>query len=273
MTRTVAAPTALKDLDRPRRMRDRVPAQAPIEQVLRARAALRPRTALERLVGLDPVGPDAMPRYRGVLAERAVAVRLAGLPAGWTVFHSLPVGRDGADIDHLVVGPGGVFTVDVKHRRDAAAWVAGHAVLVHGRRRPHVQRAEGVARRVDRIVAGVLPEAPAVRPVVAVVGAKRLVVRAQPRLARVVRAEQLRRFLLAQPPVLGLDEVASLSAVFDDARTWQPTTEAAPELLLAFADLARDIRRSARRRSAWVLGLLALTLTGVATLVLPLLGL
>ncbi|MFD1723073.1 nuclease-related domain-containing protein, partial [Amnibacterium endophyticum] len=170
MTQT-AAPTALRTAEPPHRMRDRVPAQALIEQVLRARAALRPLTGLERLVGVDPLGPDAWPWYSGVLGERVVAGRLAGLPGGWTVLHSLPVGRDGGDIDHLVVGPGGVFTIDTKHHRDASAWVAGHAVLVAGRRRPYVQRAEAQARRVDRIVAGVLPEEPAVRPVVAFVGA------------------------------------------------------------------------------------------------------
>ncbi|MFD1722569.1 hypothetical protein, partial [Amnibacterium endophyticum] len=98
-------------------------------------------------------------------------------------------------------------------------------------------------------------------------------VRAQPRAARVLRAEQLRRYLLAQPAVLAADEVAALVRVLDDARTWQPTSEAGPQLLVAFAGLAGDVRRAARRRSAWVLGLLALTLTGVASLVLPLLGL
>lgn len=271
MTRT-AAPTAPRIAVPPRRMRDRVPAQALIEQVLRARAALRPLTGLERFVGVDPIGPAAMPWYSGVLGERAVAGRLAALPAGWTVFHSLPVGRNGADIDHLVVGPAGVFTIDTKHHRDASVWVAGHAVLVAGRRQPYVQKAEAQARRVDRIVADVLPESPAVRPVIAVVGAQRLAVRAQPRIARVLRAEQVVRYLLAQPVALDPAQVEALVLEFDDVRTWQPTVDAAPELLLAFADLSREIRGAARRRAAWVLGLLGLTGTGAAMLLLPLLG-
>lgn len=265
-----AAPMALRPVSAvPRRMQDRVPAQALLEQVLRARAAERPRTRLERLVGVDPIGPDALSWYAGALGERAVAGRLAGLPAGWRVFHSLPVGRGGADIDHLVVGPGGVFTIDTKHQRDASVWVAGHAVLVAGRRQPYVQKAEAQARRIDRIVGAVLPAAPAVQPVIAVVGAKRLAVRRQPRTARVLRAEQLVRFLGAQPERLSPGEVAALAARFDDVRTWQPTVEAGPELLLAFAGLARDVRRAARIRRTWVSTLLGLTATGSAALLTP----
>lgn len=264
-----AAPTVTQQPSDAARMRDRVPAQALIEQVLHARAALRPRSRFERVVGVDPIGPQALSWYAGALGERQVAGRLAGLPAGWTVFHSLPVGRDGADIDHLVVGPGGVFTVDVKHHDGAPVQVGGGTVLVAGTRRPYVQRAEGQARRVDRIVAGVLSEAPAVRPLVAVVGAKRLVVRAQPRTAQVLRAEHLHRFLRAQPDRLMHDEIAALVERFDDVRSWQPVQEAGPELLLAFNGLSRDVRRAARVRTAWITGLLGLTAVGSAALLLP----
>jgi hypothetical protein len=34
----------------------------------------------------------------------------------WRCRHSIPVGSNGADIDHLVIGPGGVFTLNTKPR-------------------------------------------------------------------------------------------------------------------------------------------------------------
>jgi len=250
-------------------MRDRVPAQALLEQVLLRQAAARPRTRLERLVGRDPVEPEARPWYTGAIGERAVAARLTGLPAGWTVLHSLPVGRNGADIDHLIVGPGGVFTVNTKHHVDASVWVAGRTVLVNGANRPFVQKAEGEARRVDRIVAGVLADPPAVRPVIAVVGAKRVRVRRAPKLVSVVRAEQLPRFLRGQPTRLSVEEVRALVARFEDPATWLPTVEAGPELLIAFSALTREVAGAARARFAWVLGLLALTVAGSSAVVLP----
>ena len=250
-------------------MRDRVPAQALLEQVLLRQAAARPRTRLERLVGRDPVEPEARSWYAGATGERAVASRLTALPVGWTVLHSLPVGRNGADIDHLVVGPGGVFTVNTKHHVDASVWVAGRTVLVNGSSRPIVQKAEAEGRRVDRIVAGVVADPPAVRPIIAVVGAKRMRVRHSPKLVTVIRAEHLRRFLRSQPARLTPAEVGALVARFEDPATWLPTTEAGPELLMAFSSLTREVGAAARIRSAWALGLLALTAAGSSAIVLP----
>lgn len=250
-------------------MRDRVPAQALLEQVLLRQAAVRPRTRLERILGRDPVEAEARSWYTGATGERAVAARLTALPPGWTVFHSLPVGRNGADIDHLVVGPGGVFTVQTKHHTDASVWVAGRTVLVNGSSRPVVQKAEAEARRVDRIVAGALADPPAVRPIVAVVGAKRLRVRHAPKIVTVLRAEHLRRFLRSQPARLDPTEVQALVARFEDPATWLPTREAGPELLMAFSRLAREVDAAARVRTAWAFGVLALTAAGSSAIVLP----
>lgn len=263
---TLAAPTVPASSGT---MRDRVPAQSLLEQVLLRQAAARPRTRLERLVGRDPVEPEARSWYTGATGERAVAARLSALPPGWTVLHSLPVGRNGADIDHLVVGPGGVFTVNTKHHVDASLWVAGRTVLVTGSSRPIVQKAEGEARRVDRIVAAVLADPPAVRPVIAVVGAKRMRVRHAPKVVTVLRAEQLRRFFRSQPERLSPAEVRALVTRFEDPSTWLPTVEATPELLLAFSSLSREVRGAARVRVGWALGLLTSTAAASAAIVLP----
>lgn len=253
----------------PRSMRDRVPGQALIEQVLLAQAAARPLTRLERLVGRDPLEPDARPWYTGALGERSVAARLATLPDGWTVLHSLPVGRGGADVDHLVVGPGGVFTINTKHHVDASVWVAGRTVLVAGQRQPYAARSEAEGRRVDRIVAEVVADAPVVRPLVVVVGAKRLTVKAGPVAVTVLRAEQLRRWLVAQPARLTPAQVQRLVDRFDDPATWQPAVEAGPELLLAFRRVTREMRAAARTRLAWATGLVVLTTGGAAAMVGP----
>lgn len=250
-------------------MRDRVPAQALLERVLLQQAAAHPRTRLERVLGMDPVEPEARSWYACATGERTVAARLATLPPGWSVLHSLPVGRNHADIDHLIVGPGGVFTVTARHHVDASRWVAGRTVIVAGASSPVVQKAEAEARRIDRIVAGVLADPPAVRPVVAVVGAKRVSVRRAPRLATVLRVEHLRRFLRAQPDRLAPAEVAALVAVLEDPGTWLPSVEAGPELLLAFAQLTRDVRTAARIRLAWAIGLLGATAAGSSAIVLP----
>ena len=232
-------------------MRDRVPAQALIEQVLLRQAAERPPTRLDRLVGRDPLAAQARPWFAGAVGERAVAAVLATLPAGWTTLHSLPVGRRGADIDHLVVGPAGVFTISTTGHPAAAVRVAGRTVLVAGARQPSVPKAEAEARRVDRIVAAVMPDAPAVRPVVAVVGARRLTVKRGPEPVAVLEAARLRRFLLSQPVRITPAQADALVAVLDEPRSWRPAAAAGPELLLAYRVLGRRIAAAERIRRTW----------------------
>ena len=54
---------------------------------------------------------------RGAEGEEATANALAGLPSGtWTVFHDMKwPGRRYANVDHVVVGPPGVFVIDSKN--------------------------------------------------------------------------------------------------------------------------------------------------------------
>jgi hypothetical protein len=69
---------------------------------------------------------------RGAAGERATAVLLARLaPRRWTVLHDLAVPGSRANIDHLVIGPTGLWVVDTKTLRGhievrwGRAWVGG----------------------------------------------------------------------------------------------------------------------------------------------------
>ncbi|MCA2190618.1 nuclease-related domain-containing protein [Nonomuraea cavernae] len=65
---------------------------------------------------------------KGAAGERATARRLRKLElAGYTVLHDLAVPRSNANIDHLVIGPTGVFVIDSKkwHRRTTVRAAAG----------------------------------------------------------------------------------------------------------------------------------------------------
>ena len=52
---------------------------------------------------------------RGLLGEQAVAEELQRLPAAYRVFHDVP-GNGKWNIDHVVVGPSGVFAIETKYR-------------------------------------------------------------------------------------------------------------------------------------------------------------
>src|SRR5919198_1966485 len=62
--------------------------------------------------------PEAVAWRRGAVGERRTARLLAALERqGWAVLHDLAVPRSQANIDHLVIGPGGVFVIDSKQYR------------------------------------------------------------------------------------------------------------------------------------------------------------
>jgi|CXWK01.1.fsa_nt_gi hypothetical protein len=54
----------------------------------------------------------------GAQGEETVGRALDRLPDGLHVLHSVPVGQRGSDIDHVVIGPPGVFTINTKHHPD-----------------------------------------------------------------------------------------------------------------------------------------------------------
>ena len=77
------------------------------------REAAPVRTLLARALG---VHTEERAWRVGERGERVVGEELEKLASkGWTVVHDVPVGERGANIDHVVVGPGGVFTVNSKY--------------------------------------------------------------------------------------------------------------------------------------------------------------
>jgi len=62
--------------------------------------------------------PDAVAWRRGAAGERRTARLLDPLARhGWAVLHDLAIPGSQANLDHLVIGPGGVFVIDSKQYR------------------------------------------------------------------------------------------------------------------------------------------------------------
>ena len=68
--------------------------------------------------------------FVGARGEERVANLLAALPGSYHVFHDFVA--DGSPVDHVVVGPTGVFAVETKNWRGEVTLEEGH-VLVDGR--------------------------------------------------------------------------------------------------------------------------------------------
>jgi Nuclease-related domain len=154
--------------------------------------------------------PDTVAWRRGAAGERRTARLLAPLERrGWAVLHDLAIAGTQANIDHLVIGPGGVVVIDSKQYRgrlqvdrDGMVW-HGRRLLVSALRTTlwEADRADEILGIADLQVAAI----------VAVHGASvpRGALRAEG--VTVVPARRLPDLLGALPPVLGPERVAWLA--------------------------------------------------------------
>jgi accessory gene regulator protein AgrB len=69
---------------------------------------------------------------KGALGEALVSDVLDALPDGYYVFHDSTHASFGGNIDHLVVGPQGVFNIDTKNWTGTVSLGAGNALLLNG---------------------------------------------------------------------------------------------------------------------------------------------
>jgi Nuclease-related domain len=158
--------------------------------------------------------PDAVAWQRGAAGERRTARLLDPLARqGWAVLHDLAIPGSQANLDHLVIGPGGVFVIDSKQYRGRLQ-LDPSGRLWHGRHllAPTLRAVDFEADQAARV----LPDpGVAVVPIVAVHGAQvpwgKVVTDGVP----VVAARRLPSMFRALPPVLGSERVAWLA---DQAR-------------------------------------------------------
>ena len=139
------------------------------------------------------------------------------------VLHAVRVGDRGADIDHVVIGPGGVFTINTKHHPRASVWVGGDTVMVNGHREPYVRKSRYEARRASRLLAEHVGFPVPVTGLVAVVGARGgFTVKAQPAdgAVAVVHGRGVARFLRSRPTCLDLRQIDAIHEVARRSTTW-----------------------------------------------------
>jgi hypothetical protein len=114
--------------------------------------------------------PDACAWRRGAVGERRTARLLGPLERqGWVVLHDLAVPGSRANLDHLAIGPGGVFVIDSKLYRGRLQ-LDRSGRLWHGRY-PLAPAIRAVSFEADQ-AAQVLADPQVVVPIVAVHGAQ-----------------------------------------------------------------------------------------------------
>lgn len=172
------------------------------EQASSLREAAPVKSFLGRVLGAHT---DERAWRVGAKGEERVGSRLEALvrkDERWRVLHSIEVGSRGADMDHLVVGPGGVFTLNAKHHPRAKVWVGGDVLMVNGQRQPYVRNSRHEAKRASRVLSQAIGSSVHAHGVIVLVGVRELTVKSAPEDVAVVYRESLVRWLRRQPAVL-----------------------------------------------------------------------
>lgn len=198
------------------------PGQAVREQALELRAAAPVRTIVERLVGRKT---DERAWRIGADGEEEVARQLARLGPHWQVLHAVPVGDRNSDIDHVAIGPAGVFTINTKNHPQANVWVRGDTFKVNGSNQHYIRNSRHEAQRAARLLTAAASFDVEVRGVIAVMGAHRgFTVKEQPHdgAVHVVTRRELAKTLTSLQAVLGGPSIAHIYDVARHLSTWQP---------------------------------------------------
>jgi hypothetical protein len=152
------------------------------------------RRFLERV--LDPRTGDRGWR-RGAEGEERVAGYLSHLGDGWAVVHDLTIGREGANLDHLLIGSPGIFALNTKNLTGTLT-VYERSIRQNGYRTTFVPAALREVEIVERRLAAAVGRPLAVHSVLVVMGCE-VEIRKPLESIRLVPARGLLRWLRGLP--------------------------------------------------------------------------
>lgn len=156
----------------------------------------------------------------GADGEETVGARLERLQEnGWQVLHSVKVGNRGSDIDHVLIGPGGVFTVNTKNHRTASVWVAERTLMVNGKKKHYLRNSHFEAERAHHLLTRAVGCELSVHPVLVIL-CRSFQVKRQPEDVTVLSPMDVPRHFKRIAAVLSSEQV---EVVFERARrstTW-----------------------------------------------------
>lgn len=216
------------------------------------------RSWWRRLAGASPLSADSRPWFQGALGEIAVGQILGRLGPEWTVFHAVPVGAGVSDIDHVLIGPAGVFTLNTKNHAGRNVWIGERAILVDGHKQHYLPHARHEAARAARRLSAAVGEPVSVTPVLVLIEPGKLTIKQRPADVKVVTDRELLRWLKRRRPVLTPERIARIAAAAVVPGTWHhhPAPPEDPVALQErFAELMQIVRSARRRRRLWSFGL------------------
>ena len=245
-------------------LRDRIPAQSVVAELLREQARVPSRGFTARLLGVNPLGRDSQAWFKGAEGEIEVARILAGLGPGYVVCHAVPVGSGDSDIDHVVIGPTGVFAINTKNHSGQKVWVGGGTFMVNGTRLPHIRNSVFEAKRSEKILTQAMGHPVAVTAMIAVVNPSKFTVRTRPNGVEVLTSHKLLDRISSGPRIYDAGQMMDIVDRAQDPRLWHPAPteqDDRGQMMTQFTVLRQAVRSAQARRRGWARAGMALIAT------------
>src|SRR3954452_13027418 len=121
-------------------------------------AAMRDRTRVGTFIAraVDKKTEERAWRV-GAAGEETVGAKLEKLREhGWYVLHSVPVGSRGSDIDPVLIGCGGVYTINTKTHPGKKIWVSPRQIRVGGQPVDYLRNARFEGERATKLLAAAI---------------------------------------------------------------------------------------------------------------------
>jgi hypothetical protein len=164
---------------------------------------------------------------RGANGELLNGWWLGRLPDGWQVLNDVPLGDAGANIDHLVIGPRGVFTINTRNLT-GKVWVGSKSILHNRRRTDFLAKASAEARLASRLLSAAIGRPVEVRGVLAIL-CDDWTVKQRPADVYVDATRGVKDWMLRQPVILRAQEVIELAVAASKPGTWiDPSLDPGP---------------------------------------------
>jgi hypothetical protein len=187
-----------------------------VDERARGHRATEPiRTRFARFLG---VHTEERAPNRGANGELLAGWWLGRLPDGWHVIDDVRIGDAGANTDHVVVGPAGVFTINTKNLT-GKVWVGPKSILHNRRRTEFLPTASAEASRASRLLSTAVGRPVEVRGVLAIL-ADDWTIKQRPADVYVDATRGVKDWLLRQPAILRTQEVIDLAGVASKSGTW-----------------------------------------------------
>ena len=212
-------------------------------------------SALARFFGRDILTSMSRPLYADVRAALAIAHALDSLDNEWSVFHAVPMATRENNIDHLLIGPGGVFALTVANHSDESVRVAQGSFEVAGSRHNHIRNSGFEVGYVERLLGAAVQSQVTATGVVVVVDPKSVVIHGVPRDVAIVPSDNLVAWLHQLPMRLSAMDVEQLVRAAECPATWIDgvmPVGVSTDLHARFLDVVRYSRRAENIRRLWI---------------------